>query len=204
MRGLNLRNQDLIPASLTMNSASGNALPIIGAALLRIRSDHSNRETRQMVYFSPLATKLYLSLATCTDLGLISMGFPLCMPTPPSGNGTGTWATPDQPLSQVHDLQTRNQDLQTRTQEPVTRPTRTPRPADLQARTQGPNPTPAVSKPVHTPHKPCSCPTWAPPLTDQPPCLSPALRPTVTDLNATCWTYTRQVRSTSVNTSPSP
>ena len=62
--------------SLTMRSASGNQLPIIGAALMRIRLTQSGRETRQMVYISPKATKLYLSLSTCTDLGLIRDDFP--------------------------------------------------------------------------------------------------------------------------------
>ncbi len=71
-----LEKRDLIPASLTMRSASGNQLPIIGAALTRIRLTQSGRETRQMVYISPIATKLYLSLSTCTDLGLIRNDFP--------------------------------------------------------------------------------------------------------------------------------
>ena len=58
MRGLDLRAQDLIPASLTMSSASGNPMPIMGAALTRIRAGDTDKETRQMVYFSPIATKL--------------------------------------------------------------------------------------------------------------------------------------------------
>ena len=43
---------------------------------MRIRLTQSGRETRQMVYISPKATKLYLSLSTCTDLGLIRDDFP--------------------------------------------------------------------------------------------------------------------------------
>ena len=73
---LGLEKRDLIPTSLTMRSASGNQLPIIGAALMRIRLTQSGREIRQMVYISPKATKLYLSLSTCTDLGLIRDDFP--------------------------------------------------------------------------------------------------------------------------------
>ncbi len=76
MRSLGLEKRDLIPTSLTMRSASGNQLPVIGAALTRIRLTQSGRETRQMVYISPIATKLYLSLSTCTDLGLIRNDFP--------------------------------------------------------------------------------------------------------------------------------
>ena len=76
MRHLGLEKRDLIKASLTMTSASGNRLPIIGAALTRIKLTQADRETRQMVYFSPIATKLYLSLSTCSDLGLIGSSFP--------------------------------------------------------------------------------------------------------------------------------
>ena len=97
MRALHLTDDDLIPACLIMHSASGTNMPILGAALTRITTQSTGRQTRQMLYFSPIATKLYLSLATCTDLGLIPTGFPLCTPTPPPGNGTDTQATPDQP-----------------------------------------------------------------------------------------------------------
>ena len=157
-RGLGLSNQDLIPATLHMNSASGNALPILGAALLRIRSSHSKRETRQMVYFSPLATKLYLSLATCADLGLIATGFPLCAPMPlplPQDQLTRT-RDPDQPPSLV-------QDLQTRPRGAVTRPSPAATPADLQTRPREHPVTPLVSRPIPTTPRPCSCPTRAPP-----------------------------------------
>lgn len=64
MKSLLLQEQDLIPTALAMKSASGNDLPIMGAALIRLKSPASCRETRQMVYFSQIATKLYLSLAT--------------------------------------------------------------------------------------------------------------------------------------------
>ncbi len=50
--------------SLVIHSASGTNLPILGAALLRIRVQHTGIETRQMVHFSSMATKLYLGLAT--------------------------------------------------------------------------------------------------------------------------------------------
>ena len=163
LTGLNLRKADLIPATLLMSSASGTNLPILGAALIRIRSRHSNRETRQMVYFSPLATKLYLSLATCSDLGLIAKGFPLCTSTPPTASGTSTWA--DQPLSQVQDLLTRTGDLQTRTIHRVPRRIQMTATADLQARPPGPllPTTPLVSQTNPPIPRACSCPTRAPP-----------------------------------------
>ncbi len=64
MRGLHLEETDLIPACLVMHSASGTNLPIMGAVLLRIKVRLTGQETRKMVYFSAIANKLYLSLAT--------------------------------------------------------------------------------------------------------------------------------------------
>ena len=65
-----LRAQDLIPASLTMSSASGNPMPIMGAALTRIRAGDTGKETRQMVYFSPIATKLACRSLTTSCMAL--------------------------------------------------------------------------------------------------------------------------------------
>ena len=76
MKGLGLEQKDLIPSSLTMRSASGNQLPIIGATLTRIEDPRTGNKTRQMVYISPAATKLYLSLSACADLGLVRGDFP--------------------------------------------------------------------------------------------------------------------------------
>ena len=77
MSSLHLSENELIPVSLVMHSASGTNLPILGATLLRIRIQLTGIKTRQMVYFSSMATKLYLSLATCADLGLIPKEFPI-------------------------------------------------------------------------------------------------------------------------------
>jgi len=82
MCDLDLRAQDLIPAYLTMSSASGNPMPIKGAALTRIRATDTDKETRQMVYFSPISTMLYLSMSACSNLGLINLGFLLRPPAP--------------------------------------------------------------------------------------------------------------------------
>ena len=76
MKALHLTEADLIPACLVMHSASGTNLPILGAALTRIAVQSTGQHTRQMLYFSSIATKLYLSLATCQDLGLITAGSP--------------------------------------------------------------------------------------------------------------------------------
>ena len=75
MSKLHLDPNDLIPVNLTMKSASGNNLPILGAALLRIEIP-SGKKTRQMVYFSSEASHIYLSMATLADLDLIPRDFP--------------------------------------------------------------------------------------------------------------------------------
>ena len=75
MSKLHLDPKDLIPVNLTMKSASGNNLPILGAALLRIEIP-SGKKTRQMVYFSSEASHIYLSMATLADLDLIPRDFP--------------------------------------------------------------------------------------------------------------------------------
>ncbi len=87
---LGLETQDLIPASLSMSSASGHPLPILGAALIRLKLKNSGRSTRQMIYFS---AKLYLSLATCTDLGLIGSQFSLGISPQPASQSTRSTTT---------------------------------------------------------------------------------------------------------------
>ena len=74
LKGLHLEKRDLIPSTLTMKSASGNQIPIWGAILARITI--AGKETRQMIYVSPVANKLYLSLSSCKDLGLVQGNFP--------------------------------------------------------------------------------------------------------------------------------
>ena len=188
---LHLSSTDLIPVNLLMHSASGTNLPIMGAALLRIKARPSGTETRQMVYFSPIANKLYLSLATCEDLELLPRDFPFSTPMPPSGNGKTPRAARDpptdtQPPSRSADLQIRTptihlqEALQTeppRLGPPTSTPTppsgngqargptREPpsRPADLPTRTTGPQDhITRVSKP-NPPPITCSCPPRAPP-----------------------------------------
>ena len=85
MSSLHLSENELIPVSLVMHSASGTNLPILGAALLCIRAQLTGIETRQMVYFSNMATKLYLSLATCADLHCKNNGV-CCTPNVPHSN----------------------------------------------------------------------------------------------------------------------
>ena len=180
MSSLHLSENELIPVSLVMHSASGTNLPILGAALLRIRAQLTGIETRQMVYFSNMATKLYLSLATCADLGLIPKEFPFSTPMPPQGDGQASGATPGShqaippPVQRTAALQTRPPLLGP--------PSRTPTPPTGNGQARGPTRTPTpptgttpepptivdkVSTPRQAPPTmpsiPCSCPKRAPP-----------------------------------------
>ena len=98
LASLQLTATDLIPVNLMMHSASGTNLPIMGAALLRIKIPSTALETRQMVYFSAIASKLYLSLATCLDLGLIPRDFPLSMSLPTGMAPTSSTTTQSVPI----------------------------------------------------------------------------------------------------------
>ena len=109
-----------------------------------------------MVYFSPKATKLYLSLATCTDLGLIGSQFSLGIPPHP------VVKQPIQPASQVHD--SHHQPLPAPTPSPgVTRGHPGTGLSAQQQTTRPPPPSTLGGSP--NPHKgrPCSCPQRAPP-----------------------------------------
>ena len=165
---------------LVMHSASGNNLPILGAALLRIRVQLTGIETRQIVYFSSMATKLYLSLATCADLGLIPKEFPFSTLKPPQGDSQASGATPGSHLAAPPPVQ-RTAALQTR---PLLLgpPSSLPTPSTGNGQARGPTrmPTPPtgttpgpptivdrVSTPRQAPPTmptiPCSCPKRAPP-----------------------------------------
>ena len=171
---LGLETQDLIPASLSMSSASGHPLPILGAALIRLELKNSGRSTRQMIYFSTKATKLYLSLATCMDLGLIGSQFSLGIPPPPDQT---------QPIHQVHDCP--NHHLHPH-QETASLPPRALTP--LQRREEQP-PNQAGHARAHREHHHPRC---------QHRYHSLGWRRTVTGLSVTCWTTMQQVRSMSV------
>ena len=138
IKDLHLERRDLIPSTLTMRSASGNQIPIWGAVLARITT--AGKETRQMLYISPVANKLYLSLSSCTDLGLIQGGFPGSQmaasirsnpsPHPEAGAPTGEQAAkvakcrPATPIANT----TKSCSCPTRSQ-PPTRPASPPFPA---------------------------------------------------------------------------
>ena len=99
-----------------------------------------------MVYFSPLASKLYHSLSTCQDLGLVSSAFPL-----------STAAASSKETPPEHSTQTRSN--RPSTLRPTPKSPSNPTPA-LQIKPQTP---PAARLPRDTRQRPCSCSTRAPP-----------------------------------------
>ena len=192
---LRLTASDLIPVHLIMHSASGTNMPIMGAAIIRIRVNPTGPETRQMVYFSEIANKLYLSLATCPDLGLISKDFPRSTPMSPSGNSKArgpTWEPRPHKVDLISaDLQARPPDqrhqatLQTRTPPPIVLPTQTPRVSQSGRDT------------IATFPKTCSCP-------DPPASHSQPQRPMGVGLSSTYGTCMQPVLSMSASTNPYP
>ena len=142
---LHLTETDLIPVNLIMHSASGDDLPILGAAILRITASVTGQETRQMVYFSHIASKLYLSLATCIDLMLLPNNFPHGMAI--RETATKTQTRPMRPLAE-------NADLQTKTL--AATPSRHTQP-------RGSHPEQGHQDPPQPTPKTCSCPTRARP-----------------------------------------
>ena len=219
---LHLSENKLIPVSLVMHSASGTNLPILGAALLRIRVQLTGIKTRQMVYFSSMATKLYLSLATCADLGLIPKEFPFSTlistagrrpsirgnPRLTPGNTTSrptyhgpvdkTPPTPTRtPLMPTH-APYKNGQARGPTRMPTPSTGTTPGPLTIVDRVSTPRqaPPPCLPFPAHAPREPL-------PLRGPPPSHTLPLQLTRSYLNVTCWTYTQQVRSTYANISHS-
>ena len=79
LKELNLQPHHLIPVTMQMNAANNLGIKILGALLLKITAkspDGQTGESHQMVYFSDVTHKLYLSKKACIDLGLIPPTFP--------------------------------------------------------------------------------------------------------------------------------
>ena len=79
LRKIGIYEKHLIPASMRMNTATCGLIDIIGCVVMRFVGTDSNgstHETRQIVYVTNAANKLFLSKEACVDLGLISPSFP--------------------------------------------------------------------------------------------------------------------------------
>ena len=76
---LGLKPSQIIPVHMKMKAANDNNIEILGALPLRITGMSPSKNTyttRQLVYFTPSARRLFLSKHACTELGLISTNFP--------------------------------------------------------------------------------------------------------------------------------
>ena len=82
--GLNVINQlgihrdNLIPVKMRMHTANNNQITILGAVFLRLTGRDTSGlifGTRQLVYVTDQADKLFLSQEACVQLGLISPSF---------------------------------------------------------------------------------------------------------------------------------
>lgn len=79
LQTLHLQQNQLIPVTMKMTAANNKGIEIIGALPLRISGVSPTGaviSTRQLVYFTPATTKLFLSKHACVSLGLISKIFP--------------------------------------------------------------------------------------------------------------------------------
>jgi hypothetical protein len=71
--------KDLIPVTMRMHAANKGSIKILGATIVRISGISKSGEqlqTRQLLYVTDSADKLFISREACASLGIISEGFP--------------------------------------------------------------------------------------------------------------------------------
>ena len=79
IRKLGISERNLIPVTMRMHAANKAPIKIIGAAIVRlsgISKSGKQMETRQVLYVTDAADKLFISREACTSLGIISEDFP--------------------------------------------------------------------------------------------------------------------------------
>ncbi|XP_063956770.1 uncharacterized protein LOC135154494 [Lytechinus pictus] len=79
LRRLGLRQQDLIPVTMAMHTATEGGITILGAVPLRFSGQDPLGhmvESRQLTYVTDSSDKLFLSKEVCIALGIISKSFP--------------------------------------------------------------------------------------------------------------------------------
>ena len=99
---MGLRRHHLLPVNMKMTAANHGTIDIIGALALRISGtspSHTERETRQMVYFTTSTDRMFLSKQACIALGIIPASFPTigvssAKDTPPPDTQTSTCTCP--------------------------------------------------------------------------------------------------------------
>ena len=75
-----MSRRDLIPFTMRMRFTDNHSILILSAVIFRLCGmDQSGNErvTRQVVYVTNNTDKFFLSQEVCTDLGIISIYFPV-------------------------------------------------------------------------------------------------------------------------------
>ena len=79
LRRIGLQRKHLTPCSMSMETANHGCISIIGSVVVRLTGRSptgESLETRQILYVTDTANKLFLSQEACEDLGLVSSDFP--------------------------------------------------------------------------------------------------------------------------------
>ena len=79
IRKLGMSEKDLIPVTMRMHAANKQDIKILGAAIVRlcgISKTGKQLQTRQILYVTDNADKLFISREACIALGMISKDFP--------------------------------------------------------------------------------------------------------------------------------
>ena len=79
VRALGLEQKDLMPVSMTLNTAVEAEMLILGAIFIEVVGKAEDGElfvSKQLCYIARGLKTLYLSQAACKDLGMIDQKFP--------------------------------------------------------------------------------------------------------------------------------
>ena len=73
-----LNEKDLVPVAATVKAANKTDIKVIGAVMVeaKLNSPGVDKITKQVVFISPMASRPYLNLEACKQLGLVPDGFP--------------------------------------------------------------------------------------------------------------------------------
>jgi hypothetical protein len=76
-RALGIREDNLIPADMTIVSAEDSKIAVFGSALVTLTCNKSGMSIQQVTYICKGTSKALLSLEACVALGLVPRNFPL-------------------------------------------------------------------------------------------------------------------------------
>ena len=75
-RAMGIREDDLIPADMTIFSADDSKIAVLGSVLVSLTCDKSGMSTQQVIYICKGTSGALLSLEACVALGLVPRNFP--------------------------------------------------------------------------------------------------------------------------------